>query len=112
MLQPVHLSRWEHARWSDFFDLAAMVEATGVPVLEWPDLKAVVPGSSLPMEQLGCWSTGEITIGEHASQYTLLEQRVNLTMWPLPEHIRPVHAAPNEAFLSFECVLARWRRHA
>ena len=78
-------------------------------MLEWPDLKAVPADSTRPMEQIGCWSTGEATIGEHASQYTLLEQRVNLTMWPLPEHIRPVHPAPREAFLSFECVRVRRR---
>ena len=76
----------------------------GVPILEWPDLKAVPPQSTLPIEPLACWSTSEAAIGKQGAAYTLAEERIRVAYWPLPEHVRPVHAAVGESFLSFEYV--------
>lgn len=104
LLQPVHLSQWELRRWTDFFDMERMTRETGVPVLEWPDLKSAPPESTLPIEQLACWSTTESALGEHADPWILGEARVNVTFWPLPDHIRPIHTERVEAHLNFECV--------
>ena len=100
MLQPVHIPEWTFARLSDFFDTERMSRETGIPYLEWPDLKAVPSNSTSHVEELACWSTLEASRGYHASDHTFPLQGIHKTSWPLPEHIRIVDW---QTFLSFEC---------
>jgi hypothetical protein len=123
LLQPIHILPESFARFSDFFDLDLLQKATGVALVEWPDLKTprTKVGKKMRNETIACWSTMEgasppsllsaygpsrrtaskFNIGQHATkeEMTFHETGLTPTYWPLPDHIR----GTGWKYTPFEC---------
>ena len=88
-LQPIHIDPPVWARLSDFFDLDRFTRDTGIPLVEFADLK--MEGLDTERESIGCFSLMEVNDGpgKRLRPNILSHINVNIESYPFPKWFSP-----------------------
>lgn len=100
---------------SEVFDLPALRQTLGIPLLEWPDVKDLRQDRDDHLDEpLGCWSTNQLLFNDILHPPTERAMGLDVAYWPLHSRMRLQSGATNMVNLHSLAALDRpgWRGEA